>query len=388
LRGLAIALLLLIPALTLWNLAAASFAPRLAVGFGPKLRGVTAAQERIDWSLQAVADGSLQRAIADAITAANPARPLLIRISNSFRKRLFGVYGAPGVVEGADGQLIERLYVNEYCARNLEALQTRAATWIPQLRELQDFYESRGKAMIYLITPSKAAHMPEKFVGLVQCRSAERDRREHLPLYGRLLAQAGIRTVDTASLTHSLKGRYEIELFPMGGVHWNQLGMAHASDAVLAEINRLKGTRAAPRLTWKYEVSDRPTGIDTDLFDVVNLLFARPRYPTAIVHYEKVAPCSEFAAGRLSVALIGGSFTHSIGRVLQQEGCLQNLVLFNYLYRSRHEGPGLSIETKKNLTPQDILPLREFDIVILEENESLLADSRHAPEFYRVMTGR
>jgi alginate O-acetyltransferase complex protein AlgJ len=387
LRRLAIALLLLLPLLTLWNLSVASFAPRLVVAFGPRLRGVTEAQDRIDWNLRALADGSLQKAIAEAITIANPARPFLIRLSNSFRKRLFGIYGAPGVIEGADGQLIERAYLTEYCARDLDALRSRAAAWIPKLKELQEFYESRGKTLLYLITPSKVAHMPEKFVGLVQCPSAEHDRLGHLPAYDRMLADAGIRTVDAASLTHELKGRYDVDLFPMGGVHWNQLGMAHAADALLAEINRLKGPHTARRLTWTYEVTERPTGIDTDLFDVVNLLFARPRYPTAIVHYEAGAPCSEFSGSKLSVALIGGSFTHAIGRILQEQGCLQNLVLYNYLYRSRHEGPRLSIETK-NLKPEDILPLRDVDLVILEENESLLADSRHAPEFYRVMTGR
>ncbi|MCC6948335.1 MAG: alginate O-acetyltransferase [Bradyrhizobiaceae bacterium] len=387
LRHLMIAALLLLPLLTLWNLAIAAYAPKLIVAFGPRLRGVTEAREPIDWSLKALADGSLQRAISDAITEANPARPLLIRFSNSSRKRLFGIYGAPGVIEGADGHLIEKPYLDEYCSRDLDALRERASTWIPKLKELQDFYEARGKTFLYVITPSKVAHLPEKFISLVHCPSREQDRREHLPLYNRMLTEAGVRVLDLASLTHGLKGRYEVDLFPMGGVHWNQLGVAHAVDRLIVDLNRLKGPDFARRLAWTYEITDRPKGEDTDLFDLVNLMFARPRYSTPVVHYRMKRPCSEFGSASTKVALIGGSFTGEFGRVLLEEGCLLRLERYNYLYRSFHAGPGMKT-VRKNLKPGDIEPVRDYDLVILEENEMLIGASRHAPEFHRVILGR
>jgi hypothetical protein len=267
LRRAAIALLLLLPLLTIWNLAAASYAPKLRITIGPGLRGVTAPGEPIDWSFRALADGSLQKRITDAVTEAFPARPLLIRLSNSFRKRLFGLYGAPGVVAGEDGHLIEQGYLDEYCSRDLVRLRTRAADWIPRLKELQEFYSARDRQLIYFTTPSKAAHLPEKFMNYVDCKSAQQDRREYLPTYHQTLVAAGIEMVDAATLTHSLKGRYEVGLFPIGGVHWNQLGVAHATDALLAEINRAAGQAIAPRLSWTYRITDKPTGTDTDLID-------------------------------------------------------------------------------------------------------------------------
>jgi alginate O-acetyltransferase complex protein AlgJ len=385
LRLLVIALLLLLPALTAWNMVAAAYAPKLRLNIGPGLRGVTV-KEPIDWSIQALADGRLQKSLAQAVTDAFPARPLLIRLSNSFRKRLFGLYGAPGVVAGEDGHLIEQGYLHEYCRRDLAELRARAADWLPKLKELQDFYGANGRQLIYFTTPSKAAHLPEKFMGYVTCKSAEIDRREYLPTYHQMLLGAGIKMVDAATLTHGLKRRYEVDLFPIGGVHWNQLGVAHAADAILAEVNRAAGREIAPRLSWTYEITDRPGGTDTDLIDVVNVLFARPRYPVPKLTFTPTKPCSEWPASQLRVALIGGSFVHDVARMLIVQGCLRGLHTYNYLVGSVRGG--LRYENvSERASPEEIRLLRDADIVILEENEAGLPGMKHSLEFRRVVLG-
>jgi alginate O-acetyltransferase complex protein AlgJ len=380
-----VAVLFLLPALTLWNLVAASYAPKLRISIGPGLRGVTA-KEPLDWSVQAVVDGRLQKGIARAVTDAFPARPILIRLSNSFRKRLFGLYGAPGVVAGEEGHLIEQGYLHEYCRRDVAELRARAAEWLPKLKELQDFYSANGRQLIYFTTPSKAAHLPEKFMGYVTCKSKDHDRREYLPAYHQMLLAADIRMVDAATLTHSLKGRYEVDLCPIGGVHWNQLGSAHAADAILAEVNRAAGREIAPRLSWTYEITDRPGGTDTDLIDVVNVLFARPRYPVPKLKFAPTKPCSEWAASQLNVALIGGSFVHDVARILIAQGCLQGLYSYSYLFSSVHGGKRYD-QVKDRSSPDEIRLLRNADIVILEENESGLPGWRHSQDFRRIVLG-
>jgi alginate O-acetyltransferase complex protein AlgJ len=386
--GLAAAtLLLLLPLLTLWNLAAQSFAPKLAVMIGPKLRGVTEAASPPIWSLHSFADGSLQKALTSVITDAFPFRPLLIGINNQIRYKLFG-QSAAGVITGENGQLIEKAYLDEYCARNLAAFEPKARDWTMRLKEIQDFYAARGKIFIYLITPSKVAYMPENFVrALSSCASSERDRAGMLPLYGRLLKDAGIHVVDTASLIQGLKGKYEIDLFPAGGVHWNAIGIAAADDAILAEINRQAGSAIAPKLAWKYKVVDRAKGTDRDLLDLLNVLSPNARYATASVTYEPEKPCSNAAVASRRAAMIGGSFAGTLGRTLINQGCLSRLEGYNYLYRGLNAGPEYQ-NVKNRLTASEILPLRDADIVILEENESVLPASAHAMEFYRVILGR
>jgi len=384
LRRTLIALLLVVPVLTLWNLTIAAYHPSLKVTFGPRLRGVTEARLPVVWSLDAFADGTLQKAITDAVNEAIPARPMLVRLSNSFRKRLFGLYGAPGVVAGDDGELIEVAYLREYCSRDLNVLRSKAADWIPRLKELQNDFARRNRQFIYLTTPSKAAYMPEKFADHYDCKSPERDRLEYLPIYRRMITDAGIYFVDGAGMTHGLRGRFDVELFPLGGVHWNQLGVVHAADAILEQINRQAGREVAPRLKWTYEVTDRPTGTDTDLADVVNTLFARPRYPVPKLTFAPEKPCSEWPVSTMKVALIGGSFIHDVARMLIAHGCLSGLSGHSYLRGTVRGGEGY-VTVHEKMSDEDISRLREADIVILEENEAGLPGMMHSNDFYTVL---
>src|SRR5204863_1813568 len=107
-------------------------------------------------------------------------------------------------------------------------------------------------------------------------------------------------------------GKYEVDLFPAGGVHWNAIGIAAADDAILAEINRQAGSAIAPRLSWSYKVVDRAKGTDRDLLDLLNVLSPNARYATATVTYESKKPCSNMAVASHSAAMIGGSFAGTL----------------------------------------------------------------------------
>jgi len=383
-----VALLLLLPVLTIWNLAAQTFAPKLQLNIGPRLRGVVETPAPVPFSLQTIVDGSWQKAAATKVSDAFPLRPLLIRLNNQIRFKMFGAYGAPGIVNGDNGQLIEEGYLKEYCARNLVTFEQKARAWIPKLKEIQDFYESRGQIFIYLATPSKAAHLPEYFVHRISsCASSGRDRSEMLPTYDRLLTEANIHFVDAARLTHQLKGKYDIELFPVGGVHWNALGVANAANAILTEINAQAKRPVAPKLAWTYEITNKASGTDRDLVDLINVLVPNVRYPTPKVNFDRSRPCDDFPASSMRVALIGGSFIHDLARTLINAGCLSRLETYDYLYNFVNAGKDYKT-VKRKLGAGDILPLRDADIVILEENEAALPGTGHSVEFHRVLLGR
>src|SRR3954468_24995963 len=208
--------LLALPLASAWNLAVAPTYPKLAIRIGPKLGGVTRdAPVLLSWS--SLRDGSFQKALSSRVTEAMPVRPLLIRINNEIRFELFGELTAPQVVRGAKGQLIERSYLEEYCARTEGLGATLAADIIPKLKDIQNYYRAHGGIFVYMITPSTAAHLPEYFVDRAPCPSTPAARRPPGAQYAGLLRQAGIEVVDTASLIHSLKRSYEVELFPQGG---------------------------------------------------------------------------------------------------------------------------------------------------------------------------
>src|SRR3981189_2557537 len=150
--------LLALPLASAWNLAVAPPHPSLAIRIGPKLGGVTR-DAQVDLSWSSLRDGRLNDAVASRVTDAMAVRPLLIRINNEIRFELFGELTAPQVVRGAKGQLIERSYLEEYCARTEGQGAALAADIIPKLEDIQNYYRAHGGVFVYLVTASKAAHL-------------------------------------------------------------------------------------------------------------------------------------------------------------------------------------------------------------------------------------
>jgi len=376
--------LLALPLATAWNLAVAPGHPSLAIRIGPKLGGVTReAPVVLSWS--ALRDGSFQKAVSSRVTDAMPVRPLLIRINNEIRFELFGELTAPQVVRGAKGQLIERSYLEEYCGRTEGQGAALAADIIPKLKDIQNFYRSRGGIFVYLVTPSKAAHLPEYFVDRVPCPSTPAARAELVPQYVGLLRQAGIDVVDTATLIHSLKGAYEVELFPQGGVHWNDIGGARAVTALVDDINRQTGRELVPPFSFTYTLSGVASGVDRDLVDLLNVFFPPLAYLTPKVKFQPAIPCAESPARAIDAALVGSSFSHLPGQILIEDNCLAKLNVYYYMHLGRFGGVPYR-ELQRDLKEPDLARLRDARILILEENESFVSRTGYVNELRKVVT--
>ncbi len=377
-------LLLALPLATAWNLAVAPNHPSLAIRIGPKLGGVTR-DAQLDLSWSSLRDGSFQKAAASRAADAMPIRPLLIRINNELRFELFGELTAPQVLRGAHGQLIERSYLEEYCARTEAQAGTLAADMIPKLKDIQNYYRARGGIFLYLVTPSKAAHLPESFVDRMPCPSTPAARTQLIPRYVELLRQAGIDVVDTADLIHSLKGQYEVDLFPQGGVHWNDIGGARAVTAIVDDINRQAGRQMVPPFTFTYTLSGVASGVDRDLADLLNVFFPPLAYSTPKVKFVPSASCADHPARSIDAAIVGSSFSHLPGKILIEANCLSELNVYYYSHLGRFGGAPYR-ELQRDLKEVDLARLRDAGIVILEENESAIARNGYVNELRRIVT--
>jgi alginate O-acetyltransferase complex protein AlgJ len=384
-RAACCALLLLLPLASLWNLTVAPGHPGLAIKIGPKLGGVTYDVPVIlSWS--SLRDGSFQKAVSARVTDAMPLRPLLIRVNNEIRFELFGELTAPNVVRGAKGQLIERSYLEDYCSRTEGMGASLAADIIPKLKDIQNYYRSHGGIFVYVVSPSKAAHLPEYFVDRVPCTSTPAARTQLVSQYVGALKQAGIDVVDTASLIHALKGRYEFDLFPQGGVHWNDVGGAQAVSAIVAEINRQAGRELVPPFTFTYTLSGVTSGADRELVDLLNVFFPPLGYVTPKVKFLPSASCADHPARTLDVAMVGSSFSHLPARILIEDNCLSGLNLYYYAKLGRFGGLPYR-ELQRNLGDADLERLRDARIMIVEENESFVARTAYVNEL-RVIVNR
>ena len=379
------AFVLLLPLASAWNLAVAPDHPALAIQIGPKLGGVTRDVPVIlSWS--SLRDGGFQKAVTSHVTDAMPVRPLLIRINNEIRFELFGELTAPDLVRGANGQLIERSYLDDYCSRT-EGMGARlAADVLPKLTDIRDYYRSHGGIFVYVVSPSKAAHLPEYFVDRVPCPSTPAARTQLVSQYVDALKQAGIPVVDTASLIHSLKGRYEVDLFPQGGVHWNDIGGARAVSAIVEEINRQGGREIVPPFTFTYTLSGASGGADRELVDLLNVFFPPLGYLTPKVKFSPSAACADHPARQLDAAMVGSSFGHLLARILVEDNCLAGLNFYYYARLGRFGGAPYR-ELQRNLGDADFARVRDAKIMIVEENESFVARTGYLNEL-RAMVNR
>src|ERR1700736_1949731 len=375
--------LLLLPLASAWNLLIAPSYPALAVKIGPRLGGVTYdTPVTLSWS--ALRDGSFQKAVSSRVTDAMPVRPLLIRINNEIRFELFGELTAPHVVRGANGHLIERSYLEEYCART-DGMSAKFATDIlPKLKDIQNYYRAHGGIFVYMVSPSKAAHLPEYFVDRVPCPSTPAARTQLVSQYVNALKRRGIEVVYTASLIHSLKGRYEVDLFPQGGVHWNDIGGAQAVSAVVEEINRQAGREIVPPFTFTYTLSGVTHGADRELVDLLNVFFPPLGYQTPKVKFSPSASCADHPARTLNAAMVGSSFSHLPARILIEDNCLTGLNLYYYARLGRFGGTPYR-ELQRNLGDADLQGLRDAKIMIVEENESFVARTGYVNELRAVV---
>ena len=377
------AFLLLLPLGTAWNLVVAQNHPTLAIKIGPKLGGVTYDKPLIlSWS--SLRDGSFQKAAAERITEAMPIRPLLIRMNNELRFELFGELTAPHVVRGAKGHLLERPYLEEYCSRTEGMGAKFAAVILPKLRDIQNYYEAHGAVFVYVISPSKIAHLPEYFVDRFPCPSTPQARAQLLPQFVGALKQGGINLVDTASLIHSLKETYEFDLFAEGGVHWNDVGGARAVSAIVEEINRLAGHEIVPPFRFSYALSRVTSGADRELVDLLNVFFPPLGYLTPKVRFSPSVFCADSPARRLDVAMVGSSFGHLPASIMVEANCLSDLQFYYYATLGRFGGVPYR-ELQRNLNQTELDRWRGVKVMIVEENESFVARTGYVDQLRAVV---
>ncbi|CAN5126561.1 hypothetical protein BH10PSE10_BH10PSE10_09940 [soil metagenome] len=377
--------LVVLPVVTAWNLAVAPTQPKLEIKIGPKLSGVTRPLQ-LEWSPSSLIDGSLQKAITERITQALPIRPLLVRFNNELKFELFGELTLPGVIQAPGGQLIEQLYFDEYCSRTEDLATARAQAIIPKLRAIQDYYRSRGAVFVYLISPSKVAHMPERFLPGRTCPSTTAARKQFIPQYAELLRQAGIDVLDLATFIHGLKGTYDFDLFPQGGSHWNDVGGARAATLIAEEINRQAGRNLAPPFTFTYALSGVTAGVDRELADLLNTFFPPMAYLTPKVKFQPSVSCATYPSRTLDVAFVGSSFSHLPAEILMRDNCLSALNTYFYLSLGRFSGEPYQ-KLQSDLPAADLAHLRDAKVMLLEENESFAGTASYIERLRTILSG-
>ena len=317
-----------------------------------------------------------------------PLHPAAVRLRNQVEYSIFGFSPIPAVLVGPDGTMVERVYAEEYCSRNVARWRPGAEAWAAGIRQMQDVQARRGKAFLYVLTPSKVAMYPTSLPPAFTCPSAAADRAGLVPAWVAMLQAAGIHMVDTTAALHAAAGAYPFAMFPAGGTHWNAVGEAVAQQAVLAGLDRALPGRGlvAPPFTWTMRPHPVRDSDDVDLARLMNLFVPAANGPVPMVTLRPVAAPDTCQPPR--IAIVGGSFSHATLKALHALPCPVRATEYEYwhTYTLEWGDDGLDkalgvIEARRNA---DVL---DADIVVYEENEQLLGQPLHGQALSAFLRG-
>ncbi len=358
-----------------WNTTVGELIPAIRFRTKQTIAGLVA-DSGDDFSWRTVTSGKYQQSLSRAVGILSPVFKPAIHWRNQAYYTLFGAAPGPRIVIGKGEQLLEIVYLEEYCKRDKAAYVQQLENWAGRIRDVQDFFEARGQTFLYVITPSKVAQYPQFMPDSYTCPSSPESRAGKLPAWNAALKEHGVHFVNAAAMMAPAQEKYGIDMFPRGGIHWNWLGAAVATQAIVAAINEQGRAPKLPTLTFDFTVSYRPRGIDRDLLDILNLPYPDTHYPVPELTYHSDPPPGGCKTVRITE--VGGSFLGSINSTLQKLACPPEIEYWFYWDQKRMRVVGSAQSVSLPVTP-DLRreSLLEADVVILEENEAAGPETGH-----------
>jgi alginate O-acetyltransferase complex protein AlgJ len=350
--------------LTLVQPLAGEIAPALFRNWAPPLLGMRAATPAVVLHIASIMDGSFQRAAETWIGDHVAQRPAIVRAYNEALWRGFGTsYMANrSLVRGRGGTLFEQSYILTYCGIYLATDVAGLPAFARRLRAAEDWFERRGRHLVYYVAPVKPNWFPDRIPTSFPCPTDKRNvvRPSVLAAFG----DAGVDYVDGPAVFEARRGQVPVELFPRNGIHWNWLGAAIGADALLQKLREL-GLSTLPTLNYVVNIKDQETGLDRDLSDLLNLLSLPPGDPSPSVVVTPTNP-----AGRFRLAAVNDSFLPLPISLLETGRVFRSATLFGYLTLEQLRYEGDTVVAIKLSVADIARTLLEADVVVLEEVES------------------
>lgn len=280
------------------------------------------------------------------------------------------------IVIGRDRVLNELAYVKSHCEPPQVDVTTHLRPLVSKVRELQHLLAVRERPLVFVITPSKAAQMPE-FLPYGPCarpKSGPTDVR----VLTELLRDSQIPVFDGTELVREAKSRDPLPPFPPGGVHWSTLVGARAAGRLMQELARVSGSDFGTLNlgTPRWDASPRPN--DADLALLLNLRHPPNRYRVGAAELD----CRSTPIGRATQLIaVGGSFLGVVFTPLSKCGLFKEIAEYFYYTQYRFQWPSaLAHVDRKQVNWRAIF--EQPTVLIVELNESLIhKQAPHLHEF-------
>jgi hypothetical protein len=195
-------------------------------------------------------------------------REYLIRVRNQYYFSVFNMAMANGVSPAKDGVLLDVDYVDAFYGKDFageEFLTDRLQKW----KRIEKGLDSVGVKAFMTLAPGKGSFFEAQFSDFLKGAHQPTTNYIFIKTWGE---ENDIRLLDLKSVYHTWKDTSRYPLFPKGGIHWSEYGVAHICDTLRGYIQTVTG-RPLQEFWFDIEVSETARGADRDIADGMNLLF-------------------------------------------------------------------------------------------------------------------
>ncbi len=288
-----------------------------------------------------------------------PGREAVIRVTNEAHFRLFRQTATLNTLSvGREDALYETGYLGEYAFNRAPPV----AEFMDELEAVQKRLRSLGVGFVVVMSPSKAAVVPELAPPGWEARFRPGVRQG--VQFVEEARRRGIALVDGHTLTLRARAPGEPPVFPLGGTHWGEKGSYETTRAVVQALREqnlpLRELTCDPPV-----LHENPVGEDADLVNLMNLVFPW-KYPCfRVTVRSEVIP----AERQLKLTLVGASFSYALQRHLLASGQFAEIqhVLHRPSKRFWYGGDGAGAVDRPLAVDREVLAA---DCLVLEINEA------------------
>lgn len=240
------------------------------------LIGAEQKPETIMFSLGAWRDGTFAQAVEQWFTKKVGFRPTLVRLSNqvqvAFRTEA-SMYGSERIRICKDGWLFANSYIISYAKPSQDLTDAQIGEFVSALEDLQERLRAQGKAMVFVISPSKAETYPEFLPDEVLDKRKQYTGVSDLERLRKHLCDSDVVSFDSPAYLQARRAANpDVRLYAKTGIHWTYQAAFDVWREILQLVNREYGTAwpIPEQIAVEY---DAPRGTDDDLARLLNLFY-------------------------------------------------------------------------------------------------------------------
>ncbi|RMG17769.1 MAG: hypothetical protein D6730_23640 [Bacteroidetes bacterium] len=264
------------------------------------LAGAFTLTEAPQLSVPAWFSGDFQQQTAQALKENPEIRPLFVRLKNEWLFRIFHAESHPVLEIGRRGYLFDKTYIHAALGLDYQG-DAFIEQQVQQLSRLHAYLQQRGKQLLLLMPPPKAAHIPENLPAAYAAFEPGLSNRRALAAACR---QQQIPFMDFSFL-RKLEKQQGWPMYPPTGLHWSHYGATLAADSMTRYMEQLLHIRMPRMQVDSLLITNEIRPPDNEFGELLNLL--RP-YPYDSLAYPLLSFHTDSATTRPRVLILGDSY--------------------------------------------------------------------------------